>query len=256
MQLLTLCLGPRNAKPCLSSIMAKRKLDEVEPGQASTAAESSSSSNAAMTWHAQDTSQWASQDVKLEEAVKWEDQVSEEEAKPDSPPRRGFADLRQDEKDMYLRVPDSFRSQIGMRHKNPHKWDGPMQNRLRHFLARYKQSEIEDHQFEMERDSRGKEVAVLTVPSFSRRRFRGAPMPVRQLAKESSCVAFFEDPEVREVARRLPPTITQVKRHVTMMLGRERKEGMLKKVAQELVQEFVKIFKDMGCRTALWDGNA
>ena len=60
----------------------------------------------------------------------------------------------------------------------------------------------------------------------------------------------------------LPPHNGKVKRHVTSMLNGPWKKEMQargidpKRVRDEVVQKLFDIFRERGCRCALWDGNA
>ena len=103
-------------------------------------------------------------------------------------------------------------------------------------------------------------MAKLATPSFHGRSYVGKPMAVQVLAEVSACQAFQNHPDVQEVARKMPPPATKVKRHVTNVVLRlkrqiEERGANHKLVTKQVIQELFSQFQSMGCRAAIWDGN-
>eukprot|EP00438_Fugacium_kawagutii_P007722 Skav224507 [mRNA] locus=scaffold3754:98946:99167:- [translate_table: standard] len=73
-------------------------------------------------------------------------------------------------------------------------------------------------------------------------------------------MAFRDDAEVQEIAKWLPPGQQKIRAKVALSSGekkRLRNAGFeSKSVLHELRQALHLEFRDLGYRTALWDGNA
>mmetsp|Transcript_52080 Transcript_52080/g.97424 ORF Transcript_52080/g.97424 Transcript_52080/m.97424 type:complete len:302 (+) Transcript_52080:33-938(+) len=112
-------------------------------------------------------------------------------------------------------------------------------------------------------------VAELSLPQFFNRGFKGfAYLPdqseaARDQAKKeaeiAACRVFVRDPEVVEVAGKLPPSLTTIRRRLA--LTKKQKDALeaegydLESFTNELVQQvFVAFRDDFDCRIALWDG--
>eukprot|EP00438_Fugacium_kawagutii_P032468 Skav227704 [mRNA] locus=scaffold79:2593:3036:+ [translate_table: standard] len=103
--------------------------------------------------------------------------------------------------------------------------------------------------------------ATLHAHSLRERKFESPTwFPSERLAETAVIKVFRDDPEVQEIARHLPPPQKRVKDSVRMT--RAEKDpleahgfdtGM---VLKELAQRVYIHFRDLGCRNAIWDGNA
>lgn len=197
-------------------------------------------------------------EVDEQELRSWSDPPGLEEA------RLGFADLRQEEKDRLLTVSQNLANEIGMTFDAQTSRIDP--KKLVHtFFSRYRQTESEDHYFQTEsflQNSQWRFASTLRTPSFFLRSFRGEPMLHRHAAEASACRKFLEDPKARDAASKLPPPSKVLKRYITGMLRSAWKTDMRQRginpklVQQEAVQELSDKLRSLGCRLALWDGNA
>lgn len=102
--------------------------------------------------------------------------------------------------------------------------------------------------------------ATLTAHSLKDRKFESEWCVTRGLAEQSAIKVFREDPEVQQIAKLLPPSQKKIKDKASMkkdekdaLKARGIDSGMVHK---ELVQRLYIHFRDLGCRNALWDGNA
>ena len=138
---------------------------------------------------------------------------------------------------------------------------------VREFFQRYhpfaKQDLLWSLSFEEESGSgpRTKYRATLTTYVLNDRKFQGKMSSTSmRLAEESAVIAFREDPEVREIAKVLPPPRKKIKEWVH--LNSQERERLVAAgfdtsiVLEEFVQSVYMHFRELGCRTALWDGNA
>ena len=183
-------------------------------------------------------------------------------------PRRGFADLREEEKEKLLTVSESLTKEIGM--KAFYTFDArtsreDLKKLVHTFFSRYRQTETEDHYYETERffqDNQVWFVSTLITPCLYQGSFRGQPRPQRHMAELSACQKFLEDPEARELASKLPPPSRILRREILAKFSKDWKEDMLQRgispklVQQEAVQELSHKLRSLGCRLALWDGHA
>ena len=101
----------------------------------------------------------------------------------------------------------------------------------------------------------------LRTPSLFNQTFEGQPQPRWFKAELSACEAFLQDPTVLEIAENLPPSGKKVRRYVLCKLTGWKKDLIERGINVNLVVEEAKAelfsrFQSMGCRTALWDGNA
>ena len=102
--------------------------------------------------------------------------------------------------------------------------------------------------------------ATLTAHSLKDRKFESEWCVTRRLAELSAIKVFREDPEVQQIAKLLPPSQKKIKDKASMK--KEEKDALKARgidsgmVHKELVQRVYIHFRDLGCRNALWDGNA
>ena len=100
--------------------------------------------------------------------------------------------------------------------------------------------------------------ATLVVALTTERWFEGEWCWTQYDAEVSAIEAFRSDEEVLEIAENLPPMMNQIKKSVT--LRREEKDRLHAAnipqavVMKELIQAVYIHFRDLGCRTAIWDG--
>ena len=182
-------------------------------------------------------------------------------------PREDSETCSQMSRGRLLTVPQCIMDEIGMHNLDPalsraHPTHFKM---LKHFFHRYLQLDTVDFYFEVEQTQQHRQrmyIAKVITPSFYDRTFCGQPNPRRDLAEESACAACLQDKEIVEASLNLPPHNGKVKRHVTNMLNGPWKKEMQargidpKRVRDEVVQKLFDIFRERGCRCALWDGNA
>ena len=97
------------------------------------------------------------------------------------------------------------------------------------FLAQYNTSEERLHHFEHKLDGFGC-AATLVLSGFHGRRFEGSSKGVskgfskavsvsildKRAAEQAACEAFKRDAQVKEVRRRLPPTMQQIRNFFTL----------------------------------------
>ena len=101
--------------------------------------------------------------------------------------------------------------------------------------------------------------ATLTAHSL-KRQFRGQWCISKRLAEQSAVNAFREDPKILEIAKALPPTLKRIR--ANLRLTKLEKSSLQstgiepRDVVKELIHAVYPYFRDMGCRTATWDGNA
>ena len=183
-------------------------------------------------------------------------------------PRGGFADLDPKEKEILLTVSEHLTKEIGM--KSFYTFDirtcrEDVKKLVHTFFSRYRQTESEDHYFHTEtfyQNNQMRFVSTLMTPSFYRRSFRGHPMLLRSMAETSACRKFLEDTDAREVSRWLPPPSRVLRKDILAKFNKDWKEAMLQRgispklVQQEAIQELSDKLRSLGCRLALWDGNA
>eukprot|EP00438_Fugacium_kawagutii_P020884 Skav211775 [mRNA] locus=scaffold305:59966:60415:+ [translate_table: standard] len=103
--------------------------------------------------------------------------------------------------------------------------------------------------------------ATLTTSGIARedRSFEGKEWCYSsRLAEMSAIRVFREDADVRRIAKRLPPTMARMRD--SCRLKKDEKAAVRaagidpRVVVRELVQAVYMHFRDLGCRTALWDG--
>ena len=188
------------------------------------------------------------------------DQLEEVKPEGDTNPEKGLEFLTHEEKSRLLAVPDFLKDQIGFYYAGK-----PDKITVIRFFERYAQQSSDncDHHFETQTVQGGPAYQTrLVTPSLYGWTFVGYVCANKSAAETSACCAFWNDCRVQEIASKVPPTSTKIKKCVTSQL-----KGPFKKSLQErgislalLTKEardaiFLK-FKDMGCRLALWDGNA
>ncbi|CAE7576129.1 unnamed protein product [Symbiodinium sp. CCMP2592] len=183
-------------------------------------------------------------------------------------PRGGFADLSPEEKEILLTVSESLTKEIGM--KAFYTFDvrtcrEDLKKLVHTFFSRYRQTESEDRYFDTEaiyQNNQRRFASTLTTPSFYQRSFRGHPMLLRSMAETSACRTFLEDTDAREVSRWLPPPSRVLRREILAKFNKDWKEAMIQRgirpklVQQEAIQALSEKLRSLGCRLALWDGNA
>ena len=173
---------------------------------------------------------------------------------------KGLKSLMQHEQELLVQV-NRLKPEIGVRF---YPTDLP-KKRVKFFFERYGQLDTKntaDHVFHATELGRGRWEATLTTPSLFNRQFVGRTRPSRHLAEDDACIVFLHDPMVLQIIKNMAPPTSKVRTFVKNSLsGPWRKELLdrgfnLKLVAEEAHQELFAEFQAMGCRTALWDGNA
>lgn len=172
---------------------------------------------------------------------------------------KGLKSLMQHEQELLVQV-HRLQSEIGVRFPS----DFP-RKRVKVFFERYGQLDTKDtpdHVFQATELGRGRWQATLITPSLFNRHFVGRTQPSQPLAEDDACLVFLHDPMVLQIIQNMAPPASKVRKFVKNSLsGPWRKELLdrgfnLKLVAEEAHQELFAQFQAMGCRTALWDGNA
>ena len=129
---------------------------------------------------------------------------------------------------------------------------------LRRFCERYTQTDNKGYSYTIQRLPHGFS-AVLTVPVFYNRTFQGGVRPTEHMAEASAADAFQRDTDAQKVAWKLPPSLTNIWKSVKLQkyqrLALERAGVAWKGIEKQIVHEVFMGFQDLGCRTALWDGN-
>eukprot|EP00438_Fugacium_kawagutii_P022966 Skav236008 [mRNA] locus=scaffold1815:107738:108223:+ [translate_table: standard] len=140
--------------------------------------------------------------------------------------------------------------------------------RILRFFERYQMGQAVDHTFQVRkiRDSRWPRghvfVSTLATPSLFNRTFEGAPRPTIEAAENETCSIFLRDQQVNEIMKRLPPPASKVTKWLSSRMQSPFKRELERRginwvlVKEEAKQDFFSRFRDMGCRSALWDGNA
>eukprot|EP00438_Fugacium_kawagutii_P032659 Skav216055 [mRNA] locus=scaffold2261:43565:44035:- [translate_table: standard] len=148
----------------------------------------------------------------------------------------------------------------------------PPKQALDHFFYRYLQSEVLDFSFEYEWWGRHCQAALRT-PSLGRsgRSFEGKWEEwkggnwrnIQRKAEISAMKTFQRDSEVLEIAKKLPPALDKIKKELNSLFSglpqtfvdKTSQAGVsIWTVKRELVDAVYLLFRNMGCRTALWDG--
>eukprot|EP00438_Fugacium_kawagutii_P020800 Skav205187 [mRNA] locus=scaffold300:77755:78231:- [translate_table: standard] len=137
--------------------------------------------------------------------------------------------------------------------------------RILRFFERYLMGASVDHSYNVREipGSRGHLfVCTLKTPSLFNWSFEGPAQCTRRAAENAACWKFLGDEEVVEIMKWLPPPGHKMKTCLDHQLPNwRRKELRVRGINVELVlheakQDFYSRFQDMGCRCALWDGNA
>ena len=102
-------------------------------------------------------------------------------------------------------------------------------------------------------------VATLITPSFFNRSFRGVEKQDIWEAENSACECFFQDEDVVDVCQRIPPSLSKLRAHVWLSPPQQealRAEGHdPAALRMEMRDKLYCAFRELGCRTAVWDGN-
>lgn len=175
---------------------------------------------------------------------------------------KGLSCLTEEEKARLVTVPECLEKEIGLKF---HKHSNARQS-VKCFFERYLQIGRIDHYWETKPESvPGQRFPLyrskLRTPSLFNQTFEGQRKPRWFKAELSACEAFLQDPTVLEIAEKLPPSATKVRRYVQCKLTGWKKDLIerginVKLVIEEAKAELFSRFQSMGCRTALWDGNA
>ena len=133
------------------------------------------------------------------------------------------------------------------------------------FFCRYTGCDEKDYSFDCTW-RRGYCKAVLKTPSLGDRTFEGKwkrgsnREKSRHLAEFSAIDAFKADREVLEIAASLPPPITRIKEKIFLRKDEYlavKAHGLVPtEVVRRMVHRVFLEFRELGCRTALWDGMA
>ena len=146
---------------------------------------------------------------------------------------------------------------------NLQKLEPTQKKLLRPFLHRYHAGieKPEDRYCHLEfANDEGWVKATLTVSLTTERCFEGEWCWNEDDAEVSAVEAFRSDEEVLEIAENLPPTMGDIEKTVTLRreeIDRLHEANILEAVVmKELVQAVYIHFRELGCRTALWDSEA
>ena len=103
--------------------------------------------------------------------------------------------------------------------------------------------------------------AILDFPALGRS-FEGYAKRTKELAEIAAGEVFRNDPDVRHIASLLPPSNEAIKKHVTYTFFKKfQRAALLERgesigaLLKEVQHEVYMGFQDLGCRTAIWDGN-
>ena len=122
------------------------------------------------------------------------------------------------------------------------------------FLERYTSAQAKCT-FKHERCTTGFAAQLLMLEFFDGTFYGFAK--TKKEAEISACKACVGDPQVLEAAALLPPSLTAIRRRIALDSSQKQslsKCGYDTKTFQdEMVQRVYMAFKDMGCRTLLWD---
>ena len=128
---------------------------------------------------------------------------------------------------------------------------------VRDFLERYSNRQVKVT-YQHKRNAAGI-VAKLVTPQFFERAFEGSMAADEKGAEVSACKAFLKDPQVQQVSKLVPPSISLIRKRLQFNKYQKNsitEHGLCPRELQtEMVQEVYMTFRDMGCRTALWDEN-
>ena len=102
-------------------------------------------------------------------------------------------------------------------------------------------------------------IAELVTPSFYNKVFRGQEESTAVEAELSACRCFAQDPDVLEACRKLPPPLSRIRDLVYLSPWQKdalRKQGYDPQILQREMGDKLHLkFRDLGFRTAVWDGN-
>ena len=188
------------------------------------------------------------------------EEVKNEGGKTTKKIKRGLSFLTQEERILFLTLPDFLKDEIGFEHGGK-----PYKDSVTRFFDRYVQqpSNNLDHYFDTQIVQGGWAYqSTLVTPSLYRWTFVGRECPTKSAADNSACYAFWNDQRVKEIACKMAPSSRKIKDHVISLQKGPFKKSLLDRdiclatLTKEVTNELMLQFKDMGCRLALWDGNA
>ena len=130
------------------------------------------------------------------------------------------------------------------------------------FLSRYNGERGKDlFHFEARR-LRGGCTATLVARGFHDRRFEGfgqgaSEILAKRSAELAACQTFKLDHDVNEVRPWLPPSLQQIRKFFSLSKAQKEELTALgadpKTVQSDIVNSIYNGFRDLGCRTELWD---
>mmetsp|Transcript_2731 Transcript_2731/g.5689 ORF Transcript_2731/g.5689 Transcript_2731/m.5689 type:complete len:150 (-) Transcript_2731:8-457(-) len=105
-------------------------------------------------------------------------------------------------------------------------------------------------------------IATLVLPGLHDRRFDGVSKSdakdFQKSAEQAACLAFKSDAGVNEIRRRFPPTMHHIRKFFESNLTQKaelRELGLNPTTVQtDISSSIYNGFRDLGCRTAIWDG--
>lgn len=134
----------------------------------------------------------------------------------------------------------------------------PPKDRVRVFFERYGTTDLKDYEYTYVKD--GRRIRAVLKCSLLDRVFGGGCALDEYEAKAKVWEVFSSDEEILRIAPLLPPSQTVIRAAVKGMKAvpwKDFKEVRGLKhgdVIRELVHYIFLLFRDMGCRTAVWDG--
>ena len=135
----------------------------------------------------------------------------------------------------------------------------PPRNALQAFLGRYTHAKNPEYFFEYITNGNDKYLARVVTPAFFGRHYGGYVPVEKRLAETDACSVFKHDIDVDRARKWLLPPLQKIRQHC--MLSKVQKEDLSARGWDaEVVQNDVYMlvysgFRELGCRTAFWDGN-
>lgn len=135
----------------------------------------------------------------------------------------------------------------------------PPRNALQAFLGRYTHAKNPEYFFEYITTGNDKYLATVVTPAFFGRHYGGYVPVEKRLAETDACSVFKHDIDVDRARKWLLPPLQKIRQHC--MLSKAQKEDLSARgLDAEVVQNDVYMlvysgFRELGCRTAFWDGN-
>ena len=178
------------------------------------------------------------------------------------PNRKGLQALTPEERAWLLRIPDSLREEIGIRFHRQVIYPDRVTRFFRRYLQKEIDKELESHFFFKPKRVGNGFQTVLCTPALHNREFKGEVKRSWQEAEDSACEVFFRDADVKDIAQKLPPANSKIRRHFLNCFAsgpwtdQLKTRGVdLKLLREETYQAFMSGFRPLHCRSAAFDGN-